>query len=103
MRTPRPWEATLLAAAAFRTWKLLSDDKILDRPRYAVLNRIQDRYGDDAVDEASDFLSCPWCSGFWITAGWWAAWQRSPERATAAAVPWALSAAVGAAAHLLDG
>ena len=31
--TPQPWTFALLALAAFRAFKLIADDAILDRPR----------------------------------------------------------------------
>lgn len=57
MVVPSPWEFALGALAAWRIWKLLADDEILDRPR-------------DWIEERSKFvetlLACPYCSGFWV-------------------------------------
>ena len=82
----------LVALAAFRTWKLLGDDTILDRPRQWVCRRI---------GKADVFLTCPWCAGFWISLGWAAAWWAH-EWAVYAAVPFAVSALVGVAAVATD-
>jgi hypothetical protein len=41
---PEPWEFALLALAAFRIWKLVGDDAVLDRPRDAVLAKLSDTW-----------------------------------------------------------
>jgi len=84
---PEPWEFALLALAAFRVWKLVGDDAVLDRPRDALLERLSDTW--------DYFITCPWCAGFWITLVWWAAWLAFPYEAVVVAVPLALSAVVG--------
>lgn len=89
---PGPWEFALLALAAFRVWKLIGDDAILDRPRDWLLDRIEP---DDGHGPWNYFITCPWCAGFWITLAWWGAWLIEPYAVTVAAVPFALSAAVG--------
>lgn len=84
---PEPWEFVLLALAVFRLWKLVGDDAVLDRPRDYLLKRMSETF--------DYFITCPWCSGAWITLAWWAAWLVWPYEATVAAVPFALSAVVG--------
>lgn len=64
---PEPWEFVLLSLAAFRVWKLIADDRILDRPRDWLLDRIIGKRGEQKGIYWSDFLTCPWCAGFWIT------------------------------------
>ena len=44
---------------------------------------------------------CPWCLGAWIAAGWWAAWWITADTLIVA-VPFALSAAVGVVASVVD-
>ncbi len=90
---PSPWEFALIALAVFRLWKLVAEDNILDRPREYLLTRYK---------RLEDLVECPWCLGFWITVGWWVAWLVWPHAAVVAAVPFALSATVGAVAHFLD-
>ena len=85
-------ELAVVALAAFRTWKLVADDTILDRPR-AWLCRW--------VGKADVFITCPWCAGFWISVGWAAAWWAH-EWAVYAAVPFAISAVVGIVAVVID-
>lgn len=84
---PEPWEFALLALAAFRVWKLVGDDAVLDRPREAILARLSETW--------DYFIICPWCAGFWITLAWWGAWLALDTTALVAATPFALSAAVG--------
>lgn len=84
---PSVWEFALLALAAFRVWKLVGDDAVLDRPREYVLGRLSDTW--------DYFITCPWCCGAWITLTWWGAWLVWPHGTTAVAVPFALSALVG--------
>lgn len=92
MRTPTPWQTTILAAAAYRLWRLAAEDSILDRPRDRIAG---------ASEWADELIACPWCLGFWISAGTWAAYQKQPERTVALASPWAISTAVGVLAHAL--
>jgi hypothetical protein len=87
---PDVWEFALLALAAFRVWKLVGDDAVLDRPRDWALARLEERAG-----WLDYFITCPWCAGFWIALAWWLAWLALPYAAVVAAVPFALSAAVG--------
>lgn len=100
MSIPNWWEALLLLAAAYRLWRLLSYDTILDRPRTWVLQSIRDNETRD--DYWSIFLTCPWCAGFWMTAGWWAAWQAWPHATLVVATPFALSLAVGLLGSKVD-
>ncbi len=77
---PDAWEFVLLALSAYRTWQLLANDSILDRERARL------------TAGAREFLACPFCAGFWVALGWWAAWLLWPHGAVVAAVPFALSA-----------
>lgn len=72
--TPEPWEFVLLALAAFRVWKLIADDRILDRPRDWLINRISRKRGSPKAVYWQDFLICPWCAGFWISLVTYSAW-----------------------------
>lgn len=46
----------LVALAAVRLWWLVARDSITQIIR------------DELPDEVSDWLECPWCAGFWISA-----------------------------------
>lgn len=104
MSVPNWYELALLALAAFRVFRLIAEDDILDRPRSWAL-----RYGDWREGQAlpvgyrakwAEFLTCPWCAGFWISLAWWGAWQLWPHGTTVATVPFVISAAVGLVAKL---
>jgi hypothetical protein len=90
----------LLALAAFRTWRLLAEDDLLDRPRRYVtrLGSGWEKDGDPVPAGyrigLGKFVACPWCLGFWLALAWWAAWQAWPHATEVAAVPLALSALV---------
>ena len=75
---PEPWAFALLALAAFRVWKLIAEDTLLDRP----LRRLREW----------EAVTCPWCSGAWITVAWWAAWLLWPHGTLVAAVALAVDA-----------
>ncbi len=88
----------LIAAASYRVWWLLAEDVILDWPRRKLL-----RLGSWQDPEPppfgyrrkfGEFLTCPWCFGFWIALAWWAAWLLWEGWAVVVAVPFALSVVV---------
>lgn len=83
MTIPGWWTTTLLALGAYRTWKLLAEDTILDGPRRYV------------TGTARELMACPWCLGFWLSIAWWAAWQAWPHVTLGVSVPFAISAIVG--------
>lgn len=91
---PEPYELVLLALAAWRTWKLIGDDVILDRPRLWVLRKFG-RHGSDRREYWTAFITCPYCAGFWISLLWWGAWLIEPYATLVAAGVWAISAIVG--------
>lgn len=68
---PEPYIFALLCLAAFSIFKLIGDDRILDRPRDWALDRIKD---DDRATYWGDFIVCPWCAGFWISGVVYAGW-----------------------------
>lgn len=108
MSVPDWYETLLLSLAAFRLWRLISEDDILDRPRRRLL-RLGDEWqedGDPVPDDyrsgLASFLTCPWCSGAWLAGAWWLAWLAFDEWATGLAVPLAMSATVGIVRGRLD-
>lgn len=86
MTTPGPWQFALLSLGAFRAWRLLARDSILDTPRDALAARSK---------LADDLLGCPWCLGFWVAYALYASWLAWPVAAEAVATVLAVSAAVG--------
>ena len=96
---PGWWQFVLLAAAAYRIFRLLAFDTITERWRERLLEKI-DREADDP--KWRTFVTCPWCAGFWITVAWWLAWLQWPHATLVAATPFAISLAVGLTATRLD-
>lgn len=84
---PTPWELALIVLAAWRVWRLLAEDTILDGVRRAVLRR----WPSETVAE---FMDCPYCLGFWVALAWVIALWVEPYWTVVAAVPWAVSAGV---------
>lgn len=98
---PSLWAFLLLALASYRTWHLLAEDTILDRPRRALLRLGDWRTAGDPVPDTyrtdlGEFIRCPWCLGFWIATAWWAAWLVWDDTLVVA-VPFALSAVLALA------
>ncbi len=95
---PGVWAFVLIAAASYRLWRLLAEDEILDRPRRKLLRlgswQEPEQPPSGYRAKVGEFLTCPWCLGWWIALVWWAAWIAWEEWAVVVAVPFALSAAV---------
>lgn len=98
MSIPDWYALVLLALASFRSWRLLAEDDILDRPRRYVtrLGSTWQKEGDQLPKDyrmgLNNFLTCPWCLGFWMALAWWGAWQAWPHGTLVVSVPLALSA-----------
>ena len=58
---PPAWVFVLGALAAWRVWKLLSTDDILDY--WDIRERVA-----PTGSARREFLSCPYCAGFWVCA-----------------------------------
>ncbi len=59
MVVPSLWSFALGTLAAWRIYKLLADDSILDVPRDWLAER---------STKIEKLLACPYCLGFWISA-----------------------------------
>jgi hypothetical protein len=92
----------LLGLAAFRTWKLIGDDTILDRPRAKLLLLSFRAGGPKAKNYVEALLECPWCAGFWISLLWWGAFMLWPHGTVVASVPLAIAAIVGLLGNLIS-
>lgn len=75
----------LLALAAYRTYRLIADDEILDP--------VRDRLAPDGSKRAH-FIACAACLGAWVSLGWWLAWCAWPFWTLVVAAPAAISAVV---------
>lgn len=84
---PEPWPFVLLALAAWRVWKLVGDDVILDTPRDWLVKRIGPKF--------DELITCPYCAGTYIVLAWWAFWYSWPEETLIVATPVAIMAVVG--------
>ena len=100
MRLPDWFSFLILIFAAYRTWRLLAEDSILDWPRRRLL-RLGDEWekeGDPVPIEyrakLGEFITCPACFGFWISLGWFLAWYWFGSDALWVAMPLAISAGV---------
>jgi hypothetical protein len=118
---PDWWQATLLALAAFRVYRLVARDTLTAPLRAAVTyeddltvelgKRPSETglqvIGDDEQPKTwrtylSTLIRCPWCLGAYSSAGWWVLWAQWPREALFAATPWAISAVVALLAKNLD-
>ena len=106
MNIPSWWQFLLLALAAFRLFRLLSEDTILDRPRAWLLGYQGWTEGEKlpATYRAKwgEWITCPWCSGAWISGVWWVAWLLWPHATVVVAVPLAVSAVLALVSKNLD-
>jgi len=106
MRVPDWYALLLLAFAAFRVYRLIAEDTILDRPRAWILGLSGWQEGKPTPKgykaKWGEFITCPWCAGFWISLLWWLAWTQWPHVTLVAAAPWAISAVVALIAKNLD-
>lgn len=79
MSIPDWWETVLLALAAYRVWRLLAEDTILDRPRAWLVGLSGWTAGRPTPLSyrawLAEFVTCPACFGFWVSLAWWLAFQ----------------------------
>lgn len=107
MSIPAWYELALLALAAWRTFQLISDDDILDRPRRYLLRLGEEweKDGDPVPDnyrfKVGEFITCPYCAGFWISIVWWGAWQIWPHATLVVAAPFVINAALIGSSKIL--
>jgi uncharacterized protein DUF1360 len=103
---PSPFEFVLASLAVYRLWRLLAEDDILEPVRRRVLRYVGWKVGDDLPADYrgrwAEFLTCPWCAGFWLGLLAWMFWLFAPSLALVVATPFALSAAVGLIRTNLD-
>jgi Protein of unknown function (DUF1360) len=96
----------ILALGAWRLWRILSTDEILDTPRDRLLGATQPVPGGPTHfkrKKLAEFVGCPWCFGFWIALGTFASWHWwSATNTVLIATPLALSAVIGLVTAHLD-
>src|SRR4051794_36902420 len=79
------------ALASYRVTRLLVSDRIVDRHRDALVDRLR-RGGHRKLVELSE---CPWCIGFWVACGVVAARRVVPRAWSPIAEVFAFSAVSG--------
>lgn len=112
---PPVFQFVLMFLVAYRVWRLLSEDDILERPRKWVVRLPLNWEEGDPIPkeyraELAAFINCPWCLGFWVSGIVYAVWLstlgESPSSVEDVAVGlgiWlALSACVGLVRSYLD-
>lgn len=94
----------MLVLATYRLTRLIGWDVITRPIRVRLTRRSEspDRMLPGYRQTLWEFLNCPFCLGFWISLGIWAAWWVTPKWTVWLALPLALSAAVGLLARHLD-
>lgn len=97
---PTWWGFLLIAAAAYRTFRLIGLDTITEPVRKRITGLPDSwEHGDDPPkgyrEWLAAFIQCPHCLGADIAIIWWVCWRLWPGVTTEVAVPFALSAAVG--------
>lgn len=106
MNIPSWWQFTLLSLAAFRVFRLISEDTILDRPRAWLLGYSGWKEGEKLPDSYrvkwGEWITCPWCLGFHLSVILWLLWLWQPTWMVGLCTPFALSAMVGLIAHFSD-
>ena len=106
MAVPDWYETLLLAFAAYRVWRLLAEDTILDNPRSWFVGLSGWKAGQPTPVSyrawMAEFLTCPACFGFYVSLVWWGAFQAWPHGTVVVAVPFAISTVVIALASVLS-
>ena len=112
---PSPWEFVLLTLAVYRLCRLIGWDTITRRPRDwaigASLSPLKP-YDPDNPEQTcirsvkrarlEEFLTCPFCLGFWLSLVAYVAWRLTPRETLVISSVLALSAAVGLLTTSLD-
>lgn len=82
------FQFTVIALAAYRVWQFIGEDLLMKQIRLKLGRR------------GVEFVTCPWCLGFWVCVAWVLAFWAD-ARAIWVAVPFALSSVVGFAYALV--
>jgi uncharacterized protein DUF1360 len=103
---PGPFAFVVLALAAYRLTRLAGWDTfpLAERVRAAAVGEYRTVSGTVSYRRPTldHFVHCPFCIGFWISLGVYAAWLTAPTVTMYGAMPFAISGAVGLVAKNLD-
>jgi len=106
MRVPDWYALLLLAFAAFRVYRLIAEDTILDRPRAWILGLSGWQEGKPTPKgyraKWGEFITCGWCMGAHVSLVFWIGYQIWPHGTLVFAAPWAISLIVGIITHALN-
>lgn len=69
---PEPYLFVLLALVAYRAWRLVAEDEILERPRRWLVRLPRNWQEGQPIPQAyreklALFITCPWCAGAWVS------------------------------------
>lgn len=69
---PEPYQFILLALIAYRSWRLLAEDEILEWPRRKLVRLPYKWEATQPIPKAYKeklalFINCPWCAGAWVS------------------------------------
>ena len=112
---PEPYQFVLLALIAYRLWRLVAEDDILERPRRWLVRlprkwKEGDSFPQKYREELALFINCPWCAGAWVSLLVYTIWVATlgdgpdsfEEVVVGAGVWFAISASVGLIRSKLD-
>lgn len=106
MRVPDWYALMLLALAAFRIYRLIAEDVVLDRPRAWILRLGGWKEGQPTPRgyraKLGEFLTCPWCAGFYVSCVVWLCFSWQPHITLIVSTPFALNALLALTAKNLD-
>lgn len=93
----------VLTLGAWRVWRIISTDTVLDPIRDRILGPSSLAGGVTHYrrKKLAEFVGCPWCLGFWLALGAFAAWHWwSKDDSVLIAIPLAASAGLGLLTNL---
>jgi hypothetical protein len=112
---PEIYELVLLVLIAYRAWRFIAEDDILERPRRWLVRLPYGWKEGDPLPKAyreklALFINCPWCAGAWVSLLIYIIWMPTlgqwPDSAGDVAVGigvwFAISSSVGLIRSTLD-
>lgn len=78
---PEPLEIVALVLASARVTRLITHDSIFTPVRQWVLIRAE-RHSIARLQWWDELLSCPWCTGMWVSFAATAGWLTLPRETT---------------------
>lgn len=70
-----PFELLILALAAYRVTRLITEDSIFDTPRNRLLAWLETH----RLGKVAEALSCHWCTGVWASLAVYAVWLTATD------------------------